>query len=159
MFLGLSNLSRSLTYLTAFFGAFLAALWVSLIFWTLRDIRKRSKDRLVQILAALTVALLNLPGLVIYLILRPGETLEEIYLRTLEEEALLSQIEDRTLCPGCSSQVDANWIVCAFCHTRLRKSCRNCGKLLELPWQVCPYCGSPAPSVNTESSNTATTTN
>jgi hypothetical protein len=150
MFLGFSDLSRFLTYLTAFFGAFLAALWLSIIFWTYRDIRQRSEDRLVHILAVLTTTILNLPGLVIYLVIRPAMTLEESYLRTLEEEALLSQIEERTLCPGCSSQVEPDWIVCAHCHTRLRKSCRNCGKLLELPWQVCPYCASNAPSVNSE---------
>lgn len=148
MFLGLSDLSRFLTYFTAFFGAFLAALWVSLVLWTWRDIRKRSEDRLVHILAALSVAILNIPGLIIYLILRPGETMEEMYLRTLEEEALLSQIEERTLCPGCSSQVDADWVVCPHCHTRLRKTCGNCAALLELPWQVCPFCGSPSPSAN-----------
>ena len=148
MFLGLSDLSRFLTYFTAFFGAFLAALWVSLVLWTLRDIKKRSEDRLVHILAALSVAILNIPGLIIYLVLRPGETMEETYLRTLEEEALLSQIEERTLCPGCSSQVEPDWVVCAHCHTRLRKTCGNCSALLELPWQICPFCGSPAPSAN-----------
>ncbi len=150
MFLGLSDLSRFLTFLTAFFGAFLAALWLSIIFWTSRDIRKRSEDRLVHILAVLSTAILNIPGLVIYLVVRPAETMEEVYLRTLEEEALLSQIEERSLCPGCGSQVDADWVICAHCHTRLRKTCRNCGKLLELPWQVCPYCSSPAPSTNSE---------
>ena len=148
MFLGLSDLSRFLTYFTAFFGAFLAALWVSLVVWTLRDIRKRSEDRLVHILAAFSVAILNIPGLIVYLVLRPGETMEETYLRTLEEEALLSQIEERTLCPGCSSQVEPDWVVCAHCHTRLRKTCGNCSALLELPWQICPFCGSPAPSAN-----------
>ena len=148
MFLGLSDLSRFLTYFTAFFGAFLAALWVSLVLWTLRDIKKRSEDRLVHILAALSIAILNIPGLIIYLVLRPGETMEETYLRTLEEEALLSQIEERTLCPGCSSQVEPDWVVCAHCHTRLRKTCGNCSALLELPWQICPFCGSPAPSAN-----------
>ncbi|MGD8622874.1 MAG: zinc ribbon domain-containing protein [Anaerolineales bacterium] len=157
MLLGLTNLSRFLTYLTAFFGAFLAALWLSIIFWTLRDIRKRSEDRFVQILAVLTTAILNLPGLVIYLILRPSESLEEAYFRTLEEEALLSQIEERTLCPGCGSQVDAGWLICAHCHTRLRKSCHSCGKLLELPWQICPYCGNNAPSVSSESEIQAST--
>jgi hypothetical protein len=157
MFLGLTNLSRLLTYLTAFFGAFLAALWLSIIFWTQRDIRKRSEDRLVHILAVLTTAILNLPGLIIYLILRPGETLEETYFRTLEEEALLSQIEERTLCPGCGSQVEAEWIVCAHCHTRLRKACQSCGKLLELPWQVCPFCAGTAPSVNSETDLPSTT--
>lgn len=158
MFLGLTNLSRFLTYLTAFFGAFLAALWLSIIFWTLRDIRTRSEDRLVQILAVLTTAILTLPGLVIYLILRPPETIEEIYFRSLEEEALLSQIEERLLCPGCGSQVEAAWTVCAHCHTRLRKACQECNQLLELPWQICPYCSAPAPgtSANPEYPTAAT---
>jgi RNA polymerase subunit RPABC4/transcription elongation factor Spt4 len=151
MFLGFTDLSRLLTYLTAFFGAFLAALWLSIIFWTLRDIRQRSQDRLVQILAVLTTAILNFPGLIIYLIIRPAETLEETYFSTLEEEALLSQIEERTLCPGCGSQVEPDWLICAHCHTRLRKTCHTCGKMLELPWQICPYCGKSAPNASSES--------
>jgi RNA polymerase subunit RPABC4/transcription elongation factor Spt4 len=158
MFVGLSDLSRFLTYLTAFFGAFLAALWLSLIFWTMRDIRQRTEDRLVHILAALCVGILNFPGLVIYMILRPAETMEETYLRTLEEEALLAQVEERSFCPGCGSQVGSDWVICAHCHTRLRKTCRNCGKLLELPWQVCPFCSSPAPSTNDEAEISASIT-
>ena len=54
-------LSNSLLVLTAFGGAFLAALWVSLVVWTYRDIRSRARDPLVQILSALLVAVLNLP--------------------------------------------------------------------------------------------------
>lgn len=157
MFLGLANLNRFFTTMTAFFGAFLAALWLSIIFWTLRDIRSRSEDRLVQILATLTVAILNIPGLVVYLILRPSETLDEAYFSLLEEEALLAQIEERTLCPGCSSQVDTDWVVCAHCHTRLRKSCHECGNLLELPWQVCPFCGAPSPGSEAESTGVTST--
>ena len=68
---GIISIGKFFTYLTAFFGAFLAALWLSLIFWTLRDIRSRSHDKLVHILAAILVAVLNLPGIIIYLILRP----------------------------------------------------------------------------------------
>ncbi|MCK4962101.1 MAG: hypothetical protein KAS19_06430, partial [Anaerolineales bacterium] len=101
--INLSSLGNLLTYLTAFFGAFLAALWLSLVFWTLRDIRSRSQDRLVHILASLVVAVLNLPGLVIYMILRPRQTLNEVYGHTLEEEALLSEIEDRPACSGCGA--------------------------------------------------------
>ena len=47
--------------LAAFAGAFIVALWVALIIWTYRDIRSRHRDRLVHILAAVLVALLNLP--------------------------------------------------------------------------------------------------
>ena len=123
------------------FGALLAALWLSLIIWTFRDMRHRSRDPFAQILAALVVALLPVVGLVIYLILRPPETLAEAYERALEEEALLQEIEERPACPGCSRTADPNWLLCPHCHTRLRKACPDCNALMDLPWQICPYCG------------------
>jgi len=144
-------LSSFLLVLTAFGGAFLVALWVALIIWTYRDIRARARDPFVQILSALLVAVLNLPGILVYLILRPPRTLEEEYQRTLEEEALLQALEDLPLCPGCERRVRDEWQVCPNCHTKLKKSCHNCGKLMELPWNICPFCGTPAVGVRRES--------
>lgn len=126
----------------AIFGALLAALWLSLIIWTFRDMRSRSRDPFAQILAALVVALLPGIGLLVYLILRPPETLAAAYERALEEEALLQEIEERPACPGCSRTVDAHWLICPHCHTRLRKACPDCNALMELHWKLCPYCGS-----------------
>lgn len=123
------------------FGALLAALWLSLVIWTFRDMRSRSRDAFAQILAALVVAVIPGMGFLIYLILRPPETLAEAYERALEEEALLQEIEERPACPGCSRMVDPNWILCPHCHTRLRKACPDCNALMELHWQICPYCG------------------
>ena len=145
-----SVLSNILLILTAWGGAFLAALWLSLIFWTYRDIRNRARDPLARILAVLVVAVLFLPGIVIYLILRPGRTLEDDYQHTLEEEALLQAIEDSSLCPGCGRRVKENWVVCPNCHTKLKKTCHQCNKLMELPWNLCPYCGTPAPGMRRE---------
>lgn len=146
----LSSIGNLLTTLTAFFGAFLAALWLSLVFWTYRDIRSRTQDRLVHLLASLIVLVLNVLGVTIYLILRPRLTLNEAYQQTLEEEALLSQIENRPSCPGCGAHSDPDWQICPHCHTRLRKPCVHCNQLMELPWQICPYCSTPAPGVRTE---------
>jgi RNA polymerase subunit RPABC4/transcription elongation factor Spt4 len=136
--------------LTGFAGAFLVALWVALIVWTYRDIRSRHRDRLVHILAAVLVALLNLPGILVYLILRPARTLEEEYQQTLEEEALLQSIEDQTICPGCERRIQEDWLVCPTCQTKLRKPCHSCRRLMELPWNICPYCGTPAPGMRKE---------
>ena len=146
-------LSNLILVLTAFGGAFLAALWVSLVVWTYRDIRGRARDPLVQILSALTVAVLNLPGVLIYLILRPPRTLEEEYQRTLEEEALLQALEDLPLCPGCERRVKDEWQVCPNCHTKLKKACHNCSRLMELSWNICPFCGTPAPGMRVEASS------
>jgi hypothetical protein len=74
-----ASLSNVLLILTAWGGAFLAALWLSLVFWTYRDIRSRAHDPLARILAVLVVAVLFIPGIVIYLILRPARTLEDEY--------------------------------------------------------------------------------
>jgi RNA polymerase subunit RPABC4/transcription elongation factor Spt4 len=136
--------------LTAWAIAFLVALWLSLIIWTYRDIRARARDPLVRILAVVIVTLLFLPGMVVYLILRPPHTLEEEYQHTLEEEALLQSIEESPLCPGCGRRIREAWTVCPNCHTRLKKPCHQCGKLMELPWNLCPYCGTPAPGMRRE---------
>jgi RNA polymerase subunit RPABC4/transcription elongation factor Spt4 len=140
-------MSSFVLVLTGFGAAFIAALWLSLLVWTFRDIRARTRDPLVRILSVLVAAVLFLPGVLIYLILRPAHTLEEAYQGTLEEEALLQSIEDNPQCPGCSRRIKDDWIVCPSCHTKLKKPCSSCGRLMELPWNLCPYCGTPAPGV------------
>ena len=143
-------LSNFILVLTGFGGAFLAALWISLVFWTYRDIRNRARDPLVHVLSVLLVAVLSLPGALVYLILRPARTLEEEYQRTLEEEALLASIEDQALCPGCERRVRDDWQICPNCQTKLKKPCPHCNRLMELPWNICPYCGTPAPGMRRE---------
>lgn len=133
-----------------FAAAFLTALWLSLIIWTYRDIRHRARDPLARILAVLVVAILFLPGVLVYLILRPQRTLEEEFTQTLEEEALLQSIEDNAVCPGCGRRTREDWVACPSCHTRLKKPCHQCGRLMELPWNLCPYCGTPAPGMRRE---------
>jgi hypothetical protein len=125
---------------TALASAFIIALWFSLIIWTYRDARQRVRYWLIPVLAAVVVGILFLPGVIVYLILRPSRTFDEAYQQALEEEALLNSIEENNLCPGCSRKVQVNWIVCPNCHTQLRKPCARCGKAIELAWDVCPYC-------------------
>jgi len=137
----LSSMNSYVLIATAFAAAFLATLWVSLIIWTIRDIRRRSKDPMARILAVLIVAILFLPGMLIYAILRPPRTLEEEFQQSLEEEALLQTIEDIPLCPGCSRKVKPEWIVCPTCETKLKKKCTSCKAILDLSWNICPYCG------------------
>jgi RNA polymerase subunit RPABC4/transcription elongation factor Spt4 len=83
-------------------------------------------------------------GLLLYLLLRPRETLAEVYERSLEEEALLQDLEERVVCPGCRRKIEEDWQVCPDCHTILKKTCLNCGHLLHLRWNICPHCAAPA---------------
>jgi RNA polymerase subunit RPABC4/transcription elongation factor Spt4 len=146
-----STINNLITALTIWGGAFLAAFWLSLVIWTYRDARARARDPLGRILAVLIVAVFFLPGLVVYLILRPPRTMEEEYQNTLEEEAMLQAIEDSQLCAGCGRRVKDAWVICPNCHTKLKKPCHQCGKLMELPWNMCPFCGTPAPGMRRES--------
>jgi RNA polymerase subunit RPABC4/transcription elongation factor Spt4 len=145
-----SSLGNLLLYLTIWGGAFLTALWLSLVIWTYRDIRSRARDPLARFLSIVVVTIFFLPGLVVYMILRPPQTMEQEYQHTLEEEALLQAIEDSPLCPGCGRRIKDAWVVCPNCHTRLKKPCHHCSKLMDLPWNMCPYCGTPAPGMRRE---------
>lgn len=133
-------ISNSFLFLSGFSIVFFIILWVSLIIWTFRDIRLRTKDRLLRILAVLVSTVLFVPGVFIYILLRPQKTLDEAYQNSLEEEALLQTLEEFSTCPGCSRQVLDAWIVCPDCHSRLKKKCPKCDHSLQLSWEICPYC-------------------
>lgn len=121
-------------------GAVVTAFSVAFVIWTYNDMKARSRDPLAQVAAAILVAILNIFGLIIYIMLRPRETLADAYERSLEEEALLQEIEEKPACPGCGRPTKHDWQVCPYCHTRLKKVCFNCHSLLELSWNLCPAC-------------------
>lgn len=121
-------------------GAYVLVLWIGIIAWTYRDIRDRTRDTAFQIVAVLLVLMFNIPGWVIYMILRPSETLAEAYARSLEEEALLQELEEQGICPSCKRYVSADFVICPHCRTKLKEPCANCGRPLNFNWMVCPYC-------------------
>ena len=129
--------------LAAFFGAYFLAMWISLVIWTFRDVRARSRDLFLQILSLALVVVFNLPGLVLYFLLRPRETLAEAYERELAEEAMLQDIEEKQACPNCHQKIQSDFLLCPNCRTALKRQCEHCHRLLSLRWTVCPFCGTP----------------
>jgi len=125
-------------------GVWALLLWLSIIVWVYRDIRERTRDLGLQVLAVFITMMFfpgfNIPGLALYLMLRPRETLEEAYSRSLEEEALLREIGDEGLCPSCRRFTERGWRVCPFCQTHLKDICVKCEQLLSFNWVACPYC-------------------
>ncbi len=136
------DLNDILLVVTLFAGVVLAAAWLAIVIWAFRDMGARSRDPVARLLVAILVFLLNIPGLFIYILLRPPATLTEAYERSLEEEALLQEIEERPSCPGCGQRVQRDWQACPHCMHRLKKVCLHCDYLLELPWNICPRCAS-----------------
>jgi len=130
-----------LTILSTVCGGVTIALLGGITIWTFRDIRARSRDFLAQILATLLVIVLPIIGLVVYLMLRPQETLADAYERSLEQEALLQAIEEPEACPGCGQRVRSDYLYCPTCHTQLKRACSVCSHPIHMNWSLCPYCG------------------
>jgi RNA polymerase subunit RPABC4/transcription elongation factor Spt4 len=122
-------------------GAYIFALYAGLIIWTFRDIHARSRDLLGQIMATLLVAVFTLPGLLVYVLVRPRTTIADSYERDLAEEALLKDLEQKRACPKCQRQVEADFIICPYCKEQLQLRCVSCERLLNPEWDICPYCG------------------
>jgi RNA polymerase subunit RPABC4/transcription elongation factor Spt4 len=137
----LEILPQVVTILVLVTAVFVTSLWLGMVLWTFRDIRSRTRDVVAQLLATLMVGALTLPGLIVYFLIRPRETLAEAYEHALEQEALLQAIEEPEACPGCGSKVRSDYLYCPYCHTQLKKACVACDKVLHLDWNICPYCG------------------
>src|SRR5438270_7129866 len=152
---GSSTLSTITNYLGIFIGflvTFIVIFWLSLIICTFRDIRSRTQAFLSQLLATLLVTVFFIGGLFIYMILRPRQTLAEIYERQLEEESLLAEMTERQTCNNCHARVESDFQICPSCGQKLKRPCPKCERLLELRWAFCPYCatnlaGAPMPGM------------
>ncbi len=134
-------IARGIQLLVALGGAYLLALWFALIVWTFQDIQTRSRSVVAQIFSTLVVVLFFVPGVLIYMILRPRDTLDDAFQRSLEEEYMLQDLDELLLCPTCQHQVENDFVFCPHCRSSLRSSCVGCGRLIDLRWDICPYCG------------------
>src|SRR3982074_70627 len=107
-------------------GLYILAIYLAMVFWTVRDAQQRTENQLLPYLAGLMVVVLNIFGIFLYLIIRPKETLGEA--------------EQRVVCPTCKERVQEEFILCPTCRTRLKRVCPNCGKLIRPEWNICPFC-------------------
>ena len=120
-------------------------LWIASAFWVFRDLQRRTENPVLPYLAAAMIVVftpvLFIFAVLVYRIIRPAETLGEVYERNLAEEALLAEVEVIKHCPTCQRRVNDQWIICPTCRTRLHRICANCGKLVDLDWSLCAWCG------------------
>lgn len=137
----ITNIVPVLTVLGWGLVAYIVLLWAASVLWTYRDIHSRSDDVVVQVLAVSLALLLPFAGVVLHMILRPRQTLTEKYERSLEEEYLRRDLEEKYVCPHCQRGIETDFIICPHCHTALRRRCAACDRVVDLTWAICPYCG------------------
>jgi RNA polymerase subunit RPABC4/transcription elongation factor Spt4 len=115
-------------------------LWLALVFWTLKDARKRIDDGLIIAVAVLTSLVFPFIGTLVYGILRPAEYLVDVQERELEIRAMQQELAALRSCPNCRELVRDDYVVCPRCRKSLRSTCDSCGRPLEHSWKICPYC-------------------
>jgi RNA polymerase subunit RPABC4/transcription elongation factor Spt4 len=125
-------------------GAVIGVFWIATIFWVWKDARRRIQDPFLIALATLIGAVPPFLGPLVYMLFRPPEYIDDVRERELEIRVIESRLGGHELhCTVCGCAVDADYLVCPVCTTRLRHACEACHRPLERAWQVCPYCETP----------------
>ncbi len=122
---------------------FLVIIWLSLVWWTYADARRRIADP-VLVGCATAAALFPFVGAIVYAIVRPPEYLDDVRERELEMQAAEARLAQTGyhLCPYCDTTVEKDFLRCPSCLRKLKDPCRVCGKPLEPGWKICPFCES-----------------
>src|SRR3954462_5136621 len=119
----------------------LVGLYLALIFWTFADARPGTDDPLLVICATLASFFPSV-GVLVYLIVRPPEYLDDVRLRELEMTAAEARLAsfDYALCPHCDYEVHSDYLRCPSCMRKLKERCHSCSKPIDPTWRVCPFC-------------------
>lgn len=123
------------------FGVGLLLFWIVVIGWAWSDSLERYRSRGAALMIVILLLVLNLFGLLIYLVIRPRYTLEEEYWDNLEKRFLKYEAQGIGDCPHCGEEVQPSFIHCPSCGKSLRVKCKNCDMYLEPDWKICPFCG------------------
>jgi hypothetical protein len=120
---------------------FVVVLYLSLIYWTYADARRRILDPML-VGCATAASLFPFVGTIVYMILRPPEYLEDVHERELEVQAAEARLHelDHSLCPHCDYRVERDFVRCPSCLRKLKERCVNCSRPLDQAWTICPYC-------------------
>jgi double zinc ribbon protein len=116
--------------------------WLSTVYWVYKDARRRIEDPWIVAMATI-LGLVPFVGPLIYMLFRPPEYLEDVRERQLEIKAMEQRLSSREHCPVCRAEVDASYLLCPVCTTKLKQACSACKAPLEPLWQICPYCETP----------------
>jgi len=127
---------------------FVAVFYLSLIYWTYADARRRILDPML-IGCATAASLFPFVGTIVYMILRPPEYLEDVRERELEMQAAEARLHqlDQALCPHCDYRVERDFVRCPSCLRKLKERCVSCSRPLDQAWTICPYCEADVPGI------------
>ncbi len=133
---------------------FAVVLYLSLIYWTYADARRRIQDPML-VGCSTAASLFPFVGTIVYMILRPPEYLEDVRERELEMQAAEARLHelDSGLCPYCDYRVERDFVRCPSCLRKLKERCVSCSRPLDQAWTICPYCETEVPGLSSTRRN------
>jgi RNA polymerase subunit RPABC4/transcription elongation factor Spt4 len=131
---------RIVVLFALFLGLSFVIFWVGLVWWVSHDAVARTKDRVILAASVALTAVLGPVGALLYMVIRPRYTIQEVHVESFEREMMLHAAAT-TICPHCSRMTQEDFIVCPYCGIGLKYPCPTCSKLVEHDWELCPYCG------------------
>ncbi|MHC1716973.1 MAG: zinc ribbon domain-containing protein [Candidatus Dojkabacteria bacterium] len=119
----------------------LAIFWIVVLYWIWLDSGDRTSNIFARIGYVLLGTIFNVIGLVIYLIIRPSQTIEEIYWSDLERRYIKFETSELGDCPKCGTQLYPGFKFCPECRYRLKIKCPSCNIYMDRKYKYCPHCG------------------
>jgi hypothetical protein len=114
--------------------------WLVVTSWIWVDSDERTTNKWMRLFYVL-IGLIPVLGWIIYLIVRPSETIDEIYWGDLERRYLKYEAKDLGDCPRCGTQLYPSFIFCPNCKKRLKRKCSECGVYVDMEYKYCTNCG------------------
>lgn len=114
--------------------------WFFVLFWVWTDSRERSTKVIFSILSVLLVAPFNILGLIVYLLIRPKDTIESLFWADLERRYLIHETADLGDCSQCGYQLSPDFNACPQCSTPCKIECPECKAFVRTDWKYCPVC-------------------
>lgn len=133
------NIDFQFVWQIFFYG--LVVFWFVVLYWVWLDSGDRTSNKIVRCSYVLLVMVLNIIGLIIYLIIRPNQTIEEIYWADLERRYLKYETAELGDCPRCGRQLFPGFTFCPNCRYKLKRKCKKCHVFVDKKNKFCPHCG------------------
>ena len=122
-------------------GVIILLFWLVIIGWVWIDSGERTSKTSIRVVYLLLVIFLNIPGLIIYLIVRPSETIEQIYWADLERRYLKYETSELGDCPKCGHQLLPGFVFCSNCGNEIKRRCPKCSVMMNKDLKFCSNCG------------------
>lgn len=117
-------------------GVIVAILYILSIAYVIKDARQRGASW--QLWGV--ISLIPLIGFIAWCVARPPLTAEDRDEQDLEIALKRRQLMQFGECMHCGYPVEADYVLCPHCHTRLKNLCPTCRHALNPEWSICPYC-------------------